>query len=144
MPWSSSDLRAILEHQLATPVVHELDRFAEIRGCSREEVSQIIRSLQCQTFGDLFRDASPSIDAITLAKDFAKASLAEDGGLPRDVARVLYVLAILRARQAGYEDISSLDVESLKRETRRCLTFGWLGDSVRDLLRVQLKNDDAT
>ncbi len=144
VPWSSADLRAMLEHQLATPLASELDRLAEISDRSREEVSSIIGGYQGGTFGDLLRNASPSIDAIRLAKDFAKASLVEDGGLPRDVARVLYVMAILRGRQAGFGDISSLDIENLRRETRRCLTFGWLPDDVRNLLRAQDRQDDTT
>lgn len=68
-------------------------------------------------------------------KGYVKQSLTKEGYLPRDVARVLYVTVILRGRQAGIGDITSLDEVNLKREARRCLTFGWLPDGIRELLR---------
>jgi len=135
VPWSSSDLRAILEHQLATPLASELDRLAEFAQYSREQASSIIDGCGCYSFGDLLRDDSPSVSALSMLKDYAKGSLVNEGDLPRDVARVLYVIAILRGRQAGSGDITSLDETSIERETRRCLTFGWLPNDIRALLR---------
>jgi hypothetical protein len=139
VPWSSSDLRAILEHQLATHLVSELDQFAEASQLSSDRVLGILEASGCRTFRDVLKNASESVDAVRLVKDLAKASLAHCGGLPRDVARVLYVLAILRGRQAGVSNLTSLDNVSLERETRRCLTFGWLPDEIRCLLRVNPK-----
>ena len=135
VPWSSSDLRAILEHQLATPLVSEFDQLAEASRLSGDRVLSILEASGCRTFRDAIRNASQSADAIRLVKDLAKASLAQDGDLPRDVARVLYVLAIVHGRQAGVSNLTSLDDASLERETRRCLTFGWLPDEIRRLLR---------
>ena len=136
VPWSSSDLRAILEHQLATPLVSELDQLAEAGRIPSDQVLRILEASGCRTFLDVIRNVSLCADAIRLVKDLAKTSLAHSGDLPRDVARVLYVLAILRAQQAGVSDLTSLDSASLERETRRCLTFGWLPDEIRCLLRV--------
>ena len=136
VPWSSRDLRAILEHQLATPLLSELDELAETGGISKDQVLPILEACGCQTFLDVIRNASQCADAIRLIKNLAKASLAHGSDLPRDVARVLYVLAILHGQQAEVSDLTSLDSASLERETRRCLTFGWLPDDIRCLLRV--------
>ena len=138
VPWSSSDLRAMLEHQLATPLTSELDRLAELSQCSREQAISIITSCGCHSFGDLLREDSPFVSALKMLKDYAKASLVNEEDLPRDVARVLYVIAILRGREAGIADVSSLDDMSIERAVRRCLTYGWLPDDVRELLRNRL------
>ena len=61
VPWSSSDLQSILNHQLTTPLASELDQLAEIAQCSREEASLAIESCGCRTFGDLLRCQSPSV-----------------------------------------------------------------------------------
>lgn len=138
VPWSSQDLCAILEHQLATPLVSELDHLAEASRLSSDLVLPVLEACGCQTFRDVIQNPCQSADAIRLIKNLAKASLTHDGDLPRDVARVLYVLAILRGRQAGVSDVTSLDNASLEREARRCLTFGWLPEEIRRVLRVNL------
>lgn len=135
VPWSSSDLRAMLAHQLATPLACELDRFCETSRCSREQVSSIIESTGCRTFGELVQNAISPGDAARLVKNYAKASLTRDEHLPRDVARVLYILAILCGQQSGAGNVTSLDDASVEREARRCLTFGWLPDGVRESIR---------
>lgn len=135
VPWSSSDLGAMLEHQLATSLVAELDRLAERAEYSREDALSIIAGCRCSSFGDLLRADAPSSRALKMVKDYAKGALGTEGDLPRDVARVLYVMAILRGRHVGIEAITSLDEASIVRETRRCLTFGWLPHDIRALLR---------
>ncbi|MCC5829126.1 MAG: hypothetical protein JJU36_06725 [Phycisphaeraceae bacterium] len=136
VPWSSSDLRAILEHQLDVSLAQESDRLAESNRQSAEQMASILSRCSKSTFGSILNDAMPAEDAVELIKNYAKASLAGDGDLPRDVARVLYVMAILRGRFAGYEGVSSLDESSLDREAQRCLTFGWLPGRVSDLIRT--------
>jgi hypothetical protein len=125
LPWSSSELRAMLEHQFATSLVSERERFAELSHRSKKEITSIIDSCGCHTFGDVLQDKPASAEVIRLLKDYAKASLAEEGSLPKDVARVMYVMAILRGRNSGDHHVTSLDDVSVKREWRRCLTFGW-------------------
>ena len=138
VPWSSSDLRAILEHQLATSLVSEVDQLSEASRLSSDQVLPILEASGCQTYRDVIQPPSQSPDAIRLVKALAKASLAHGGDLPRDVARVLYVLAILRGRRTGVPDLTSLDDASLDREMWRCLTFGWLPDEIRCMLRTDL------
>lgn len=140
IPWSSSELRAILDHQLATPLLSERTRLAETACCSVEHVSALIEGSACRTFGDLFACACPDIAAIFLVKDFAKASLTGEGDLPREVARVLYIMAILRGQLCSANPMTSLDSASVEREARRCLTYAWLPDSVRQSLRTWIYN----
>lgn len=135
VPWSSSDLRAMLEHQLAAPLACEVDRLAELARCSREHVSSVVAECGCDTFADALRDGSPSASVLSMLKNCAKGAMASQGDLPRDVARVLYVLAIVRGRQAGMDGITSLGEANITRAVARCLTFGWLPDDIRDLLR---------
>jgi hypothetical protein len=141
VPWSSADLKAILSHQLALPLVAEIDQLAAVVKCSPEETSVIIESCGCRTFADLLRSHSTSGRVLRLLKNYAKASLAKRGQLPRDVARVLYMAAILRGRQAGISDMTTLDDARIEREARRCLTFGWLPDDIRELLRDWVADD---
>lgn len=133
--WSSSDLATILEHQLASPLIAELDRFAELSSCSKYQASSIMSGCGSNSFGELIHSPAPSLSALILLKDYAKASLANEGDLPRDVARVLYVIVILRGRQIEAGVVSTLDDASLQREAYRCLTFGWLPENIRELLR---------
>ena len=140
VPWSSSDLRAILDHQLVTPFISELDHVADLAQCSRDETLVVFENCGCRTFGEILGSPSRPHRAIRILKEYAKGALTDEGGLPRDVARVLYVAAILRGKQAGITDITSLDDANLEREARRCLTFGWLPDSIRELLNSGLRN----
>lgn len=140
VPWYVNDLRAILEHQLATRLTQELDGLAEFSGYSVGDASTIIQVSGCLTFIDLLQANLPSSHALLMFKNYAKGSLTKGGGLPTEVARVLYVSTITRAKQCGFHDISTLDDASIEREARRCLTFNWLPDSIRSLLNKTLNN----
>ncbi len=137
--WSASDLRSILEHQLASNLVSEVDQLAEFSQRPREAALAVIDACGCKTFFDVLAAKVPSDAALRMLKDYAKRLMADEGGLPRDVARVIYVAAILRARQARIANMTSLSEASIERETRRCLTFGWLPDSVGEMLRAAIK-----
>ena len=104
----------------------------------------VLEACGCQTFLDVIRKESECAGAIRLIKNLAKGSLAKGGDLPRDVARVLYVVTLVRGQQAGVSDLTSLDSASLERETRRCLTFGWLPDEIHRLLRTSCGDMSGT
>lgn len=131
--WSVDDLGAILEHQLAATLQSELDLFAKASDCTESEAGAVLSASLCRTFEDML--ASPtSEEALRMLKEYSKAAMSENGGLPRDVARVLYVTAILRARELGFGDISALPEARLEREARRCLTLAWLPERLRQIL----------
>lgn len=136
VPWSSSDLRAILDHQLDVQLSQEAARLSEASRLSEDRVRAITAGQEHATFGAILEMAKPEPGAVDLIKNYAKAAMRGDGDLPRDVARVLYLMAIVRGRLAGQHGVSSLDESSLKREINRCLTFGWLPDKVRVHLKT--------
>lgn len=134
-PWSGDELRAILEHQLATPIAVELEHSETSLDRSIEEALTSLRSSGCHTFQDLLSADSPPIWALRTLKEFARESRVGEGALPREVARVLHVVAILRARQASVTDFTSLDDANVDREAWRCLMFPWLPDAIRRSLK---------
>ena len=137
VPWSSNELRSILEHQLATPLRSEIGVFSQLAGFTLDRFKESIGNSHLRTFGEVLHHPSPPVGMLRLIKDFAKLSLTSDDGVPRDVARVLYVCAILRARSLG-SDLTRLTRSGVEREARRCLAFAWLPESIRALLRVAL------
>ena len=138
--WSASDLRAILAHQLGTPLREEVDQLAEAGACTRESVVAAIQASGCRTFGELLQLEAPHLEMLRLVKDYAKAAIATRGShLPGDVARLLYVLSILRGRAVGASEMTTLTEESIEREARRCLTYRWLPQDVRQWIRDGLR-----
>ena len=130
VPWYSNDLRAFLDHQLAAPLVSELDQVAKLSQCSRDEALIVLERCGCRTFGEILESHSGPRRTTWILKEYAKGALTDEDSLPRDVARVLYVAAILRGKQVGITDISSLEDANIEREVRRCLTFAWLPECI--------------
>ncbi len=85
VPWSSNELREMLEHQMATPLVSEQDRFASLAHCSKNRVTELITASACQTFGDLLQHDAPPFAVLKMVKDFAKAAMDNGDDLPRDL-----------------------------------------------------------
>jgi hypothetical protein len=137
--WSANDLRAILDHQLGTRLDCDLPEAASDRDCiGKGTGGPHSGSCRCLTFRDLLRCAAPSSELLKLAKEFAKKSVHVECTLPPDVARYFYVLSALRARTHGIAGVSTLSNASIAREASRCLTFAWLSDEARELLRSSL------
>jgi len=133
--WGTADLKEILTHLWASSVV---DEFAQFNAASARQTGSTVAADGIDpalSFEDVITSPNPSIDALQNIKLFAKYLLADGGELPEDVARIIYVVTILAGRAAGYHEISRLTGAEIKRETARCLTFGWLPDSVRMSIR---------
>lgn len=113
--WSESDLQAILLHQLEV----SLEPSGPAAHITVREI--------------LYR-SSPVAQEMVCLKDFAKKAL-QDGGLPREVAKVLYALCLHRSAHARLQGVTSLSREAIEREVRWCLTLGWLPEEVRKLIR---------
>ena len=138
-PWSSHDLRAILDHQLDTRLDCDLPESASDRNCiAKNQSGRNSGQCRCLTFRDLLRCPEPSPELLKLVKAFAKNSIRVEHSLPPDVARYFYVLSVLRARSHGIAGVSTLSDASIARETGRCLTFAWLSEEARGLLRSSL------
>lgn len=133
--WSAGDMRAILDHQFNVPLERELPAAALPCRCTVPGGANLER---CHSFGQLLRCASPSRDLLNHVKSFAKQAGRAEGDLPREVARYFYVVSILRARMFGIKGVSALSDSATDREAGRCLTYGWLSDDARALLRESL------
>jgi hypothetical protein len=132
--WSTSEFHNILEHQLETTLESEVERFSEITGQVREDILAVLTDVRAQTFRQLLFSKQPPGNAVILVKEYAKSASSANDDLPRDVTRVLYIAVLLKARKMGLKNLSSLDPSILERETRRCLTFGWLPDDIREFI----------
>jgi len=138
VPWSSNELRTMLEHQLAAPLVTEIERLADNAGLKQDRVVKMIGDSKCKTFGELLAHKASTFEMLQLVKDFAKAAMSDPEGLPRDVMRVIYISTILRGQQIPGQRMTTLDKTSINREARRCLSYGWLPDSMHSLIRNAL------
>jgi hypothetical protein len=139
--WSSSELAQMLEHQLNAPLADEIARAAASTNRGSGSAAKILKETGCKTAAELLRHDAPSVPALKLLKDFAKSLMTDQAdSLPRDVGRVLYVLTILRGRAVHLHEVTTLSDESITREARRCLSFIWLPESVRLMIREGLAN----
>lgn len=134
--WSPEDLRSLLEHQLRTPLRLEHEALTDQTSRSEREALAFLDQYGAQTFGDVLDGDSE--EGLRLVKDFAKGERLSPAGLPKPVAHFLYIATIMRARALGWTSFSSLDPASAESEARRCLTFHWLPDAARDVLRAGL------
>ena len=71
----------------------------------------------CETVGSILMSDDPTLEGLLEVKNLAKANLQdfEGGGLSRDVASVVYYLAVAKGRVHGFLGISGLvdhDVEA--------------------------------
>lgn len=137
--WAASELRAVLEHQLQVPLAHEVAWVARGAARGHRAASGLPRRVLESTFAEVLSADRPDRDALSFVKEFAKEALSrDDDGVPRDVAATLYVLVAAKAASAGLAQVSSLRGARLTREVRRCLTFGWLPETVRAALRAAI------
>ncbi|MEZ4601225.1 MAG: hypothetical protein R2940_15655 [Syntrophotaleaceae bacterium] len=139
IPWAAGDFKAILEHQLHTPLISESERFGEISRQPAERVAGRLSVLSCRTFQDILQHPSPSVEVLQWIKDFAKAAVKNDSDLPKEVGRVLYILAILRAQATHRACITTMPPLEIKNEAYRSLTFPWLPDGIQKLIRDSLR-----
>lgn len=137
--WSAQDMRAVLTHLLATPLHLEADALATRSSTSTPAVAELIQEAGGGTFGSALALAAPAPEILRLIKEYAKASLqSADADLPKDVARVVYVVSILRAREVNGPALSTLSDADLAREALRLLTFTWLPSDIQSRLRASL------
>jgi hypothetical protein len=140
--WRPLELQSILEHQMATSLASELTRFAEVASRPPDDIHVAIAGSGHVTFADVIAHSRPDPGVLRLVKEFAKSSMSieEEGHLPKDVRRTIYVLAILRGVAIPHARITTLDKVSVIREARRCLTFAWLSENWCAVIRGGISN----
>jgi hypothetical protein len=132
-------MRAVLAHILNTPLLVEAEALAERSNTATPSVSELIQKTGGGTFGSALSLAVPSPEILVLIKEYAKASLLlADADLPKDVARVVYIVSILRAREVDGLALSTLSDADLAREALRLLTITWLPSDIQSVLRTSL------
>jgi len=125
--WQAQELGAILKHQLHAPLRLALGDFSG-------QVAQKMDGLAGAapgTLDELFRQAHPSCELLTLTKVFAKSCNVADGPLPREIAVLLYYLSIAAAEVRCEKRLTELSDESLIRGLAWCGAQIWLDQPIR-------------
>ena len=132
--WSDGDLGAILRHQLATPL--ELDLGAHGFTAVKQQLAKNpIDDAIPATFCELLFHQNPPVELLELTKQFAKEQgQVTDGGLPAEVAAVIYISAICAARLRSGERITKWNDETLRKKISWATSIRWLDDQTRSLL----------
>lgn len=133
--WVSSELAAILKHQLQTPVGFDLDAGAKTAAAepktSRREMSQL-----SENFAQLFGSPRPSLRLLILTKDFAKTQLHRvESPLPREIARVLYLASIAVAKVKCRTTITTLAVPRILEGFEWGREQSWMDVQIRHVFR---------
>lgn len=117
--WHDEELRSVFQHQLAARLSDDLEN-VDVRDLAPG----------CDTFHQLFELRSPSLELLDAVKDFAKKS-----PLPKDVAGVLYLLAISASLVRLDRRSTSHSDQALSARLEWALQIPWLEANQQDLLR---------
>lgn len=120
--WRSSELAAILRHQLAAPLSPDLEHVVPSGPAGPA------------TFFELFSIRNPPVELLSRAKEFAKSRRnAPELGLPAEVATALYFAAIAAALVHLATRISELSDSQLTDGFDWCHKQAWMDESLRAL-----------
>ena len=137
--WRSSELEAVLRHQLSTSVGFDLGAL-ETRLAERLRTVSAAEGLLVQSFNDLLHHPCPPVELLVLTKDFAKRHLGHpESPLPPEIARVLYLASIVAAMLRCHCGITTLDNAALRKGAEWALDQKWLDEATRSLFREGLR-----
>lgn len=131
--WDPAELSAILRHQMAAPLAHDLN-VAGPRPA--ESVARLSASPagEIRTFSDLLHHPSPPIELLTYVKDFAKAARDDPASaLPKEIAGVLYFAAIAVAQRRHGRSITRLGGDAVREGVEWALAQQWVDPLTRRL-----------
>ena len=136
--WSAADWSDILSHQLAAPLLFDLEQLSPT---DRELLRDCTIAGACPaSFGQILTHAAPPVGLLVLIKDYAKGCDQDaDGALPSEVASALYYAAIFAARVRRGVRISSLDDAALVRAARWGTQAEWIVPELKELFRSGLE-----
>lgn len=131
--WASDELGAIFQHQMNSPLEPDL---ARMDPALRDRLGPLMAgsSEPLRTFGDLFRHPHPPLELLQATKQFAKYSRTREESLPRELATVLYFLAIAAAWTRHRQRITALDGEPLLSGLAWARQQPWLDEHSRAIL----------
>lgn len=139
-PWYEDELASVLAHQLKAPLHFDLQGLPPgtrrlLRAACEVEATETTLS----TYGDLFRHPEPPLILLILVKRYAKAhQLHPSGVIPPQVAAVLYYGCIALACIRWNRLISSLTNDQLVQGLRTVLSYDWVPNELKPVLRLAL------
>lgn len=135
--WAAGELGAVLQHQLAAPLLVDLGTLGrgeaiQLRGLLEQ------KQLLLRNFHDLIGHPAPPLRILEIMKDFAKLHRNIGRTLPSDVATVIYYASICLARLRCQKRISSLADNKLAQGLHWALGQSWLDPTIRALFEETL------
>ncbi len=139
-PWHEEELASILAHQLKAPLHFELQGLPSgTRRLLRAAGEIGGTEARLNTYGDLFRHPEPPLILLILVKRFAKAhQIHPSGVIPPQVTAVLYYGCIALADVRWNRLISSLANDQLIQGLRAVLSYDWVPNELKAVLRLAL------
>jgi hypothetical protein len=143
MNWSDEDLNEILQHQIRTPLMEELQpepgNFELVNLLSRTG-----NQARVATFGDLLTHSNPSLILLKAAKDFAKmAAGPSDDALPKQVAAALYILLNAAAIVRLNQKITTFDDAEWRQNLHWLMAQSWIELPMRNLAKEALDTSNC-
>lgn len=139
--WTANELAAMWLHQLDAPVTVDLIDHDPMNDQTVRTLSTRVDGSEI-TFGQLLRDPSPSPQLLELAKDFAKANRSAAGGLPAEIATMLYYALIAAGMVHAGQRLTDLPETSLRKGLNWAVAQGWIDEQTRSLLHDALLGMD--
>ena len=137
--WQADELAAIFRHQMASPVVFDLESVGVSSAKKLARLSEA-QGLVLKSFADLFHHVSPPLELLRLTKDFAKANRDHpESVLPSDIASVLYYASIAAALVRCNARITRLSNDELQKAFQWAGSQVWVDDPMRDLFKKALQ-----
>lgn len=128
--WSHDDLRAMLQHQLATPLLLNINSSPSWS----EQDRQLLATIR---FGELLTLPTPSLELLRSTKNFAKGSDSrEECPLPPELGTLLYYAAIVAAKVRLGQWITELAVDQVLAGVRWAISLVWVTPELMELFEA--------
>jgi len=136
--WHPEELSAILDHQWRSPLQTDLGGQS---AASARRLSLLCDAehLLVKSYGDVFTHPMPPIELLRIIQQFAQRNLAHpDAELPREIAKLLYVLSIATALTRCGVSITKLSEAEVRQNIASVLAQSWISPDVASILREAL------
>ena len=143
-PLRAQELKAIWEHELASPLAFDL---ASLPAPAAAEFRLLCHAqgLVLRSLGDLLAHPLPPLRALELVKNFAKVNReSPHSGLPRPVATVLYYACIAAALLRHNSRITQLSAADLAQGFDWVLAQPWINGRTRAMIRLARQKCDES
>ena len=112
--WAPVELGMILDHQISLNIFDGETASSAAGLCAERD------RCVCRSYQEFFVCSSDAcIQTTRFVKDHAKSLIEGEPDFPRDVSKVLYLLAILRSKRSKISGITTISDEEIKRQVRQ-------------------------